>query len=576
MLPKPIYLTKEERSILAAQKKESQSSIYISKNRDEGQIKSVEISRERDTTERPRKARKVGDRKLFFDWDTQDDTSIQSNNLENELGSVPIMFGRGRLGGLDPKGEGKIGTKSLLENNRHWSEKSLETMQDRDWRIFREDFNITTKGGTIPNPMRSWDECQPQLPEVLKSLLTAKYGYQEPTPIQRQAIPIALNQRDLIGIAKTGSGKTIAFLIPILAFLDSISKSDIKKNDPALYGPFALILAPTRELAQQIGREATKFTEPMGLRSICLVGGHSISEQAFELGKGAEIVIATPGRLKDCLEQHMIVLQQCRYLVLDEADRMLDMGFEPDLAFIKSKLPIDSLSDNNIGMLSNRQTLMFSATMPPSVEKLARIWLLKPITVTIGTAGQVVDTVSQIIEWIPLSSSPSSTLLEEKKRSNLLNILSKGFEPPIIIFTNMIDTSESVYKFLNAKGFKVTLLHGRKVQEQREAALSQLKQGTKELLVATDVASRGLDVPDVSLVINYDMAKTIEDYVHRIGRTGRAGKSGAAITFLSLDDENLFYDLKQQLSKSTKSQYPPELFHHPAAKMHHLPFKKEF
>jgi ATP-dependent RNA helicase DDX23/PRP28 len=269
--------------------------------------------------------------------------------------------------------------EEIAHDDRHWTEKSLEEMADRDWRIFKEDFNISTKGGHIPLPMRYWSESK--LPgNILKVI--AEIGYKEPTPIQRQAIPIGLQNRDIIGVAETGSGKTASFLLPMLDFISELPKlTEENMGD----GPYALILAPTRELAQQIEQEARKFCSRLSYICVSIVGGHSIEEQAFHLRNGAHIIIATPGRLKDCIDRRIVVLNQCTYIVMDEADRMIDMGFEADVNFILDALPMSNLKPDTddaedpeglrkrLGLTRRyRQTVMFSATMPPAVERLAR------------------------------------------------------------------------------------------------------------------------------------------------------------------------------------------------------------
>ena len=255
---------------------------------------------------------------------------------------------------------------------------------------------------------------------------------------------------------------------------------------------------------------------------------------------------------------------------MDEADKMIDMGFETDVNFILSSLPVTNLkpdtedAENPEKMLQNansskgcfRQTVMFTATMPASVEKLARTYMRRPAVVNIGTAGKAVDSVEQRVEFVAS---------ESQKRDKLIGHLQSGFEAPIIIFVNQKKGADVLSKGLEKMGYKATTLHGGKGQEQREIALSQLKTGAKEILVATDVAGRGIDIKDVSLVINYDMAKDIQDYTHRIGRTGRAGKSGVAITFLTKDDSAVFFDLKKMLQSSPKSVCPPELANHEAA-----------
>lgn len=309
-------------------------------------------------------------------------------------------------------------------DERHWSDKPLEEMKDRDWRIFREDYAIAARGGSIPFPLRNWKESTipPSILQVIEEV-----GYTEPSPIQRQAIPIGMQNRDLIGIAKTGSGKTAAFVIPMLDYIGHLGPlTDVNRHQ----GPYALILAPTRELAQQIEGETAKFAKPMGYTSVAIIGGRSVEEQQFQLRDGAEIVIATPGRLKDMIDKSMLVMTQCRYVVMDEADRMVDLGFELDLNFILDAMPSTfAKPDTAEATLATewkglRVTTLFSATMPPAVDRLARKYLRKPATVTIGNAGEAVDTVEQRVEFIHG---------EEKKKNRLIEILRTiGLPPPMM------------------------------------------------------------------------------------------------------------------------------------------------
>ncbi|KAH7107572.1 P-loop containing nucleoside triphosphate hydrolase protein [Auriculariales sp. MPI-PUGE-AT-0066] len=532
-----------------------------------------------------RKIRKMNDRKFVFDWDEQEDTMEEAAQRATVApGQAPgLMFGRGHIAGMDDGGgttdsgkreerhadflERRQAARSGIDE-RHWSEKPLKEMKDRDWRIFREDFSISARGGTIPHPLRSWEESSipSQILDVIEQI-----GYKEPSPIQRQAIPIGLQGRDLIGIAETGSGKTASFVIPMLVYISNMPPFT---EDNRHLGPYALILAPTRELAQQIETEARRFAAPLGYKCVSIVGGRSVEEQSFNMREGAEIVIATPGRLKDVLERHVLVLSQCTYVVMDEADRMVNLGFEVDLMFILDKLPIDLLAgeedtkraanamdvdgDNRPSKQGRtRVTTLFSATMPPAVERLARKYLKRAATITIGEAGRAVDTVDQRVEFIAG---------DEKKKHRLLEILNNdGFPSPIIVFVNQKKTADQVARDLQRAGWSAATLHSGKSQEGREAALAQLRNGEADILVATDLAGRGIDVTDVSLVVNFQMANTIEAYVHRIGRTGRAGKKGTAITFLTNEDEEVMYDLKNEISKSPVSKVSPELARHEAA-----------
>ena len=353
-------------------------------------------------------------------------------------------------------------------------------------------------------------------------------------------------------------------MIPLLTWIQTLPKQERQENIDQ--GPYAIILAPTRELAQQIEEETKKFGTPLGIRTVVVVGGLSREEQGFQLRLGCEIVIATPGRLIDVLENRYLVLNQCTYIVMDEADRMIDMGFEPDVQKILEFMPVSNLkpdtdeAEDATKLMENfytrkkyRQTVMFTATMPPAVERLARTYLRRPATVYIGSIGKPTERVEQIVMM----------MTENEKRKKLMELLQRGLEPPVIIFVNQKKGADVLAKGLEKFGFNACTLHGGKGQEQREYALASLKSGAKDILVATDVAGRGLDVKDVSMVINYDMAKTIEDYTHRIGRTGRAGKNGIAISFVTKDDSGLFYDLKQLILTSPVSNCPPELMNHP-------------
>ena len=515
-----------------------------------------------------KKRRRTTEKKFNFEWNTEEDTSPDYNPLYQARAEANF-YGRGRLGGFSDdladgvarkyakaleerdRESGSARAQEMLEMERrrkeeggrasldkHWSEKKLEHMRERDWRIFKEDFNISTKGGAIPNPMRSWAESG--LPKRLLDVVD-QVGYTEPSAVQRAAIPIALQSRDLIGVAVTGSGKTAAFLLPLLVYISELPVlNELTKND----GPYAIILAPTRELAQQIEIEARKFATPLGFTCVSIVGGHSLEEQAYNLRDGAEIIIATPGRLVDCIERRVLVLGQCCYVIMDEADRMIDLGFEEPVNKILDALPVANMkpdseeAEDSMVMSQHlggkdryRQTMMYTATMPTAVERIARKYLRRPAIVTIGNVGEAVETVEQRVEFVAG---------EDKRKKRLLEILSsREFAPPIIVFVNIKRNCDAVARDIKHMGFSSVTLHGSKTQEQREAALLSIRNGTTDVLVATDLAGRGIDVVDVSLVVNFNMATNIESYTHRIGRTGRAGKSGVAITFLGNEDADV-------------------------------------
>lgn len=476
------------------------------------------------------RARKLQDKKFVFDWDEADDTSSgEVGNLREVINSGlgggmgdGVMFG-GRLAGYDeamgrrsgPGGAsagagmgvsrgattGTDNHADALErrragkgrtDERHWTEKPLDQMKDRDWRIFREDFSIAARGGQIPHPMRSWQESEipPSILAIIDSI-----GYKEPSPIQRQAIPIGFQNRDLIGIAQTGSGKTAAFVIPMLEYISHLPKLD---DEIRHLGPYALILAPTRELAQQIESETKRFAGPLGYNTVSIVGGRAVEEQQFNLRDGAEIIIATPGRLKDMIDRNILVLSQCRYVVMDEADRMVDLGFEHDLTFILNAMPADyekpegmeldaaGNEDDGKAWKGYRVTTLFSATMPPIVERLAKQYLRRPATVVIGNAGEAVDTVEQRVEFI---QGP------EKRKTRLQEILRTiGLPPPMIVFCNEKKTADQVVNYVKQAGKTATTLHSGKTQEQREASLKALRDGEVEVLVATDLVSHARTV----------------------------------------------------------------------------------
>ncbi|KAK5109721.1 mRNA splicing protein prp28 [Meristemomyces frigidus] len=541
-----------------------------------------------------KKRKRTTEKKFNFEWNTEEDTSNDYNPIYATR-TETNFFGRGKLGGFaddddlavakryakaieerDPEA-GRERAAEILEMERrrreegsrngidkHWTDKRLDQMRERDWRIFKEDFNIATKGGGIPNPMRNWGESH--LPENLLKIVE-DVGYTLPSAVQRAAIPIALQGRDLIGVAVTGSGKTAAFLLPLLVYISSLPRFDeFTKND----GPYGIILAPTRELAQQIELEAKKFATPLGFNCVSLVGGHDIQRQSYDLREGAHIVIATPGRLLDCIERRVLVLSQCCYVIMDEADRMIDLGFEEPVNKILDALPAsnekpdtDEAEDAKVmarhfgGKDRYRQTMMYTATMPSAVERIARKYLRRPAIVTIGNIGEAVETVEQRVEFVGG---------EDKRKKRLAEILnSREFKPPIIVFVNIKRNCDAVARDIQRMGYSSVTLHGSKTQVQREEALASLRDGSTNVLVATDLAGRGIDVTDVSLVVNFNMATNIESYTHRIGRTGRAGKQGVAITFLGQEDADVLYDLKQMMSKSSLSRVPEELRKHEAA-----------
>jgi len=339
-------------------------------------------------------------------------------------------------------------------------------------------------------------------------------GYLIPTPIQKNAIPLVLEGHDVLGIAQTGTGKTAAFILPILQRLITGPRRIVR----------ALVVAPTRELAEQITQAGTDFAEGTGLRCVSVYGGVNKNRQVDALRKGAEIVVACPGRLLDHLADRTIDLSRVEVLVLDEADRMCDMGFLPDVRRILKVLP------------SRRQTLFFSATMPDDIRNLADEILDNPQTVQIGRIAPAY-TVSHALYPVP----------DEQKKEFFFSLIDNTASGRILVFTRTKHRARSLALALHKRGLRVSALQGNMSQNQRQTAISGFRSGEYDVLVATDIASRGIDVSDVTHVINYDMPDTVDAYTHRIGRTGRALKSGDAFTIAVREDAPMLKDIERML-----------------------------
>ncbi|MGQ0708640.1 MAG: DEAD/DEAH box helicase [Rhodoferax sp.] len=332
-------------------------------------------------------------------------------------------------------------------------------------------------------------------------------GYTAMTPIQAQAIPVVVQGRDVMGAAQTGTGKTAAFSLPLL---HRLLKHENASTSPARHPVRALVLLPTRELADQVAQQVKLFAQHTQLRSAVVFGGVDMKPQTAELKAGVEVLVATPGRLLDHIEAKNAVLNQVEYVVLDEADRMLDIGFLPDLQRILSYLP------------KQRTTLLFSATFSPEIKRLASSYLQNPVTIEVARANATASTVEQRFYGVK----------EDDKRQALLELLRQRSIGQAFVFVNSKLGCARLARTLERDGLKVTALHGDKSQDERLKALDAFKKGEVNLLVCTDVAARGLDIKDVPAVFNYDLPFNAEDYVHRIGRTGRAGASGLALSFV--------------------------------------------
>ncbi len=352
----------------------------------------------------------------------------------------------------------------------------------------------------------------------------AEMGYESMTPIQAQAIPVVLTGQDVMGAAQTGTGKTAAFSLPLL---QRLLKHENSSTSPARHPVRALVLLPTRELADQVAQQVKLYAKYTSLRSAVVFGGMDMKPQTLELKRGVEVLVATPGRLLDHIEAKNAVLNQVEYVVLDEADRMLDIGFLPDLQRILSYLP------------KQRTTLLFSATFSPEIKRLANSYLKDPVTIEVARPNETASTVEQHFYRVG----------DDDKRRALVQLVRQRQITQAFVFVNSKLGCARLARSLEREGLKTTALHGDKSQDERLKALAAFKAGEVDLLVATDVAARGLDIKDVPAVFNFDLPFNPEDYVHRIGRTGRAGASGLAVTFVSGSDGRLVADLEKLLKK---------------------------
>uniref|UniRef100_A0A2M3ZF11 RNA helicase n=1 Tax=Anopheles braziliensis TaxID=58242 RepID=A0A2M3ZF11_9DIPT len=465
--------------------------------------------------------------------------------------------GGGYGGGSRFGGGGIGGGMSSAARRDKWSDAAM-TLQKIDWSKvslapFKKDFyrehsivrnrsqkdvdrylakHDITLVGQCPNPITEFDEID--IPDYVMREIE-KQGYKSPTPIQAQGWPIALSGLNMVGVAKTGSGKTLGYMLPAIVHINH------QKPDPTVRGPLVLVLAPTRELAQQIQQVATDFGSSSYIRNTCLFGGSSKGPQASDLRRGVEIVIATPGRLIDFLESGTTTLQRVTYLVLDEADRMLDMGFEPQIRKILEQVRPD------------RQILMWSATWPKEVQRLARDFLGEYVQINVGS--------------LELSANHNITqhvrVIEEQDKNQelgkLLEELYRGGNPgKILIFTTTKRKCDQISMQIRRYGYDAVGMHGDKSQQERERALNRFRNARSCILVATDVAARGLDVDGIKVVINYDYPQQTEDYVHRIGRTGRSNATGEAYTFFTHNERKMTKELVAILEEANQ-QVPPEL-----------------
>ncbi|KAL3797849.1 hypothetical protein HJC23_006887 [Cyclotella cryptica] len=410
----------------------------------------------------------------------------------------------------------------------------------KEWENIRKKWHILCEGDDIPPPIRNFSDMAfpPPILEALK-----KKNVKRPTPIQMQGLPVALSGRDMVGIAFTGSGKTLSFSLPlVMAALEEEARMPLIPGE----GPVGIVLAPSRELARQTYEVVLEFCEAIqnyndarypNIRCQLLIGGESGRDQLqLFRDRGVHCVVATPGRLRDFLKKRSITLDICRYICLDEADRMLDLGFDEEVGEIMNHFH------------HQRQTILYSATFPKKFQDFAKQTLVRPVVVNVGRAGAANLDVIQEVEYVK----------QEAKIVYLLECLQKT-APPVVIFCEKKGDVDDIHEYLLLKGVEAVSIHGGKDQEERNEAIALYKAGKKDVLVATDIAAKGLDFADIQHVINFDMPSEIENYVHRIGRTGRCGKTGVATTFINKScEETTLLDLKHLL-KEAHQRIPPVL-----------------
>lgn len=403
-----------------------------------------------------------------------------------------------------------------------------------------DDIPVEASGTNVPEPVNAF--TNPPLDDHLITNITLA-GYVVPTPVQKYSVPIVMNGRDLMACAQTGSGKTGGFLFPILsqAYQNGPSTAPAQAPGQFSYGrqrkayPTSLILAPTRELVSQIFEEARKFAYRSWVRPCVVYGGADIGSQLRQIERGCDLLVATPGRLVDLIERGRISLMNIKYLILDEADRMLDMGFEPQIRRI--------VEGEDMPRVDERQTLMFSATFPRDIQMLARDFLKDYIFLSVGRVGSTSENITQRVEYVE----------DHDKRSVLLDILhTHGTTGLTLIFVETKRMADTLSDFLLNQRFPATAIHGDRTQRERERALDMFRSGRCPILVATAVAARGLDIPNVTHVVNYDLPTDIDDYVHRIGRTGRAGNTGIATAFFNRGNRGVVRDLIDLLKEANQ------------------------
>ncbi len=462
--------------------------------------------------------------KQSFDDDLDGDTTVE---MAKDVQETEGSFRKKKKLVYEKVDHSKV-AYAPFQKNLYIEVPELERMTSEEVLALRRSLgNIRIRGKRCPKPIRSWGQCglsHAVLEQIRRS------GYVAPTPIQAQGIPAIMSGRDVIGVARTGSGKTLAFVLPALRHVA------VQNRALAGDGPAALIIAPTRELAIQIFGEAKRFARLLGLRCVCAYGGSGVKDQITELKRGADVVICTPGRIIDLLAMNngrITNLRRVTFVVLDEADRMFDLGFEPQLTRIVENVRPD------------RQTVMFSATFPRKVEELARKILKGPVEITVGGNSVAAATIDQHVE----------VRTEDSKFFRLLELLGTWYEKgSTLVFVDRQESADRIFSDLSKAKYQCLPLHAGRDQADRDSAIADFKNGDVKILVATSVAARGLDVKNLTLVVNYDVPNHYEDYVHRVGRTGRAGNKGTAYTFVTREQESHAPELVKALSLSARNK----------------------
>jgi len=399
-----------------------------------------------------------------------------------------------------------------------------------------DDIPVEVSGKDPVEPITTYDGLSGIHEILIKNI--KRSGYSRPTPVQKYAIPSVMAKRDLMACAQTGSGKTAAFLFPVINRILFDGPAQPPTGGSHGFGrrkayPTCLVLAPTRELATQIYDEARKFCFMSNIKAVVVYGGADVRSQLTQLDRGCDLLVATPGRLQDLMERGRISLACIRFLVLDEADRMLDMGFERQIRHI--------VMETDMPGINHRQTMMYSATFPKAIQQLASEFLYDYLFLAVGRVGSTTDFITQKLEWVE----------ERDKRSMLLGLLSR-ITGLTLVFTETKRDADSLENYLHSQGLHATSIHGDRSQQEREDALRSFKSGKTPILVATDVAARGLDISNVTHVIQYDLPNCIDDYVHRIGRTGRAGNTGLATTFINEKNKGMVGELLELLRENNQ------------------------